>query len=141
LNNKHILIYISTNIIYELLLQNTFKVNNIKENLSIMSFICHRIPERTFQIKGYYFPICSRCTGIYTGAFLYFLIVYTLPVYYNIELILLGIVFITPTFFDGTTQFLGHRKSNNWLRFSTGLLAGIGMGILVKTIKFHIIIR
>ena len=52
-------------------------VNNIstpsdKQPLKISlltQFICHRIPERTFNIRGYYFPVCSRCTGFYIGAF------------------------------------------------------------------------
>ena len=39
---------------------------------------------------------------------------------------------------DGTTQLMGIRKSNNKLRFITGLIAGIGMGILVKSIKYSL---
>ena len=28
---------------------------------------CHQMEERSFKIKGYQFPVCSRCTGILTG--------------------------------------------------------------------------
>lgn len=30
-------------------------------------FVCHQIPERSFQIAGHKLAVCSRCTGIYTG--------------------------------------------------------------------------
>ena len=28
---------------------------------------CHQREDRSFKIKGWQFPICSRCTGILTG--------------------------------------------------------------------------
>jgi uncharacterized membrane protein len=37
-----------------------------------------------------------------------------------------------PTFLDGITQLFGARESKNILRLSTGLIAGIGIGILFK---------
>ena len=46
---------------------------------------------------------------------------------------------IFPTFIDGFTQFLGFRESNNTLRFSTGLIAGVGIVILFNTIRWLII--
>lgn len=101
-----------------------------------INLICHRIPERTFNIKGYYFPVCSRCTGIYIGAIFYYLLVYFLFIDYNIYLISMATLMVVPTFIDGFTQLLGYRESNNILRFFTGLLAGIGLGLLVKAFKF-----
>jgi len=101
-----------------------------------LSLICHRIPERTFKIGKYYFPVCSRCTGIYTGSSAYYTIAYLIPIKYNVELIMIGLFLITPMLLDGTTQLMGIRKSNNKLRFITGLIAGIGIGILVKSIKY-----
>lgn len=102
-------------------------------------FICHRLPERTFKINGYYFPICSRCTGIYIGAFSYFIFTIFNYVQYNYLLVLIAFLLVFPTFLDGLTQFFGYRESNNNLRFITGLIAGIGLGIIVKTIKFMLI--
>ena len=46
---------------------------------------------------------------------------------------------VLPTFTDGFTQLLGLRESNNTLRFTTGLLGGLGLGILVKALKWMII--
>jgi uncharacterized membrane protein len=31
------------------------------------SRICHQLPNRSFQIEGHPFAVCSRCTGIYAG--------------------------------------------------------------------------
>ena len=87
------------------------------KNLSKV-FICHRLPERTFKIKNHYFPVCSRCTGIYIGAFSYFIFVYFVYVQYNIAMILAAILMVLPTFSDGITQFFGFRESNNNLRFT-----------------------
>jgi len=104
-------------------------------------YICHRNPERTFKIQGYYFPVCSRCTGFYIGAFSYFIYVFFNFVEYTIPLIFIAFLMLIPAFIDGTTQLFGFRKSNNLLRFCTGLIGGIGLAILVKAIKMLIITR
>ena len=104
------------------------------QNLSKI-FICHRLPERTFKIRNHYFPVCSRCTGIYIGLFSYYSFVYFVYVQYNIAIVLTAFLMVLPTFSDGLTQLFGVRESNNTLRFATGLIAGIGLGILVKSIK------
>ncbi|MBU4535930.1 MAG: DUF2085 domain-containing protein [Euryarchaeota archaeon] len=101
--------------------------------------ICHRIPERTFKIKGYYFPVCSRCTGIYTGAIIYYILVYFFYVEYDLYLILIAALMVIPTFIDGFTQFLGYRESNNQIRFISGFFAGLGIAILVKAFKIFIL--
>jgi uncharacterized membrane protein len=43
-------------------------------NLSVASsiyyffgYLCHQIPERSFQIAGRQFAVCSRCSGLYAG--------------------------------------------------------------------------
>lgn len=111
-----------------------------KSDLNLLTrFICHRIPERTFNIRGHYFPVCARCTGFYIGAFSYFICVYFVYVEYTVYLILLAFIMIIPSFFDGFTQFIGSRESNNKLRLLTGLLGGVGLAILIKTIKWMII--
>lgn len=109
-------------------------------NLNIFTrFICHRIPERTFNIRGHYFPVCSRCTGVYTAAFSYFIFVYFFYVQYTTSLIILAILMIIPLFLDGFTQLVGTRESNNKLRLLTGLMGGLGLAILVKTLKSMLI--
>jgi uncharacterized membrane protein len=101
---------------------------------------CHRMPERTFKIKGHYFPVCSRCTGIYLGALCYSIYTYFFYVKYTWILILLAILMIIPTFIDGFTQLLEMRESNNTLRFTTGLISGLGLMIIAKFIKYIVFI-
>ncbi len=113
-------------------------MKNSDTNLSKV-FICHRLPKRTFKIRNHYFPVCSRCTGIYIGAFSYYIFVYFVYIQYNFALILMVVLMILPAFSDGLTQFFGFRESNNTLRFSTGLIAGIGLGILVKSVKYGLL--
>lgn len=104
-------------------------------------FICHRKPERTFKIREHYFPVCSRCTGFYIGAFSYFIYVYFNFVEYTTQLIFIAFLMIIPTFIDGTTQLSGFRESNNLIRFCTGLIGGIGLAILIKALKYFILSR
>ena len=109
-------------------------------NLDMLTrFICHRIPERTFNIRGHYFPVCSRCTGFYIAAFSYFIFVYFFYVHYTVMLIMFAIIMIIPTFLDGFTQLIGSRESSNILRLFTGLIGGVGLGILIKAIKLIIL--
>jgi uncharacterized membrane protein len=31
------------------------------------SYLCHQLPDRSFQLAGHQFAVCSRCTGLYVG--------------------------------------------------------------------------
>ena len=103
--------------------------------------ICHRLPDRTFNIRGHYFPVCSRCTGFYIGAFTYFTYVYFFYVQYTIVLIIFAFLMIMPTLLDGLTQLFGFRDSNNILRLFTVLIGGVGLAILIKALKYMILIH
>jgi uncharacterized membrane protein len=116
-------------------------INSQKSNLNLInSFICHRIPERTFSINGHYFPVCARCTGFYIGAFSYFIFAYFFYVQYTFTLFVLSLLMLIPTLLDGYTQFIGFRKSNNVLRLCTGLIGGVGLAIIIKIIKWRILL-
>lgn len=92
---------------------------------------CHRIPERTFKFKKWYFPICSRCTGIYMGYFSLLLLDISIPINASYYLVFIGLTLVIPTFLDGYTQYCGLRMSNNNLRFFTGFIAGLGSFIIM----------
>ncbi len=120
--------------------------HSIKNESPVMStlrffsqFVCHRIPERTFHINGHYFPVCSRCTGFYIGSFSYFILAYYFYIEYTNLLVLISFLLLTPAFLDGFTQLIELRESNNVLRLFTGLAGGVGLAILVKAIKWKIV--
>jgi uncharacterized membrane protein len=94
---------------------------------------CHHRPERTFKIGEYYFPVCSRCTGLYLGFLTSSIFLYLSNItYINILTIFLMLI---PCSIDGGSQYLGLRESNNYLRFLTGIIAGIGLGMLLILIS------
>ena len=102
--------------------------------------ICHRKPERSFFINNYQFPVCARCTGFYIMLLTYFVYTYFFYVNYNYFLILFSTLLLITTIIDGTTQLKGLRESNNYLRLFTGLIGGLGLGIIIKAIKYYIYI-
>lgn len=131
-------------IIKELNTDNRFNFNlKLKQsNLKLITlFICHRIPERTIIFRGFYFPVCSRCTGLYIGVFLCLIYLNLYYIDYNINLLIISVLMIIPTFIDGITQFIDFRQSNNILRLLTGLIAGLGLVIFINTARWIIIMN
>lgn len=100
--------------------------------------ICHRMPERSFFIRGHQFPVCARCTGFYISLIIYFIYTYFNFVNYNIPLLIFAVILLIPAMIDGITQFLEIQESNNTRRFITGILGGLGLGIILKAIKWFI---
>lgn len=100
---------------------------NIKIWMALMRFGarmgCHQMPERSFFFKGYQFPVCARCTGIFIGelAAVIFLICGV-----RISFIL-SLVSVIPLAIDGGLQYINIFKSNNIRRIITGLIAGFGL--------------
>ncbi len=91
---------------------------------------CHRLPHRSFFWRGKQFPICARCTGIHLGYFAFPFFLFDLV---KVK-ILWAIILIIPTCIDGVTQLYFNRESNNFLRFTTGLISGIGIVALISII-------
>ena len=83
---------------------------------------CHQDPKRSFQINGYQFPICARCTGIPIGYLIGFISVFwvRIPVIISTEMILV-------MFYDWYIQYLCISESTNFRRCITGILYGIGV--------------
>ena len=82
---------------------------------------CHQREDRSFKIKGWQFPICSRCTGILVGQLLGILIYifqFRIPIY-------ISCIFLLIMLLDWYIQYKKIRESTNIRRFITGTLAGI----------------
>lgn len=91
---------------------------------------CHQLPERSLFIKGYQFPVCTRCMGIWIGiilsvAFLIFKI--TIP-------IRLSLLFMFVMIIDGGIQYVFKIMSNNVKRIVTGTLYGFGIIQLIYSL-------
>ena len=94
---------------------------------------CHQREDRSFKIKGWQFPICSRCTGILIGQ-----IIGSILYLYNIKIpFYIDFIFLTIMFLDWFIQFKNIKESTNLRRFITGNLAGIAqISIVIKFILF-----
>ncbi|MCA9938035.1 MAG: DUF2085 domain-containing protein [Anaerolineales bacterium] len=106
--------------------------------------VCHRLTGHSIIIAGRQMPLCARCSGIYLGVLLTFLVTLLagrerdaalprLPVL----LALLGLVGVMGV--DGLnsySHFLPRAphlyQPQNWLRLATGLGAGLAMGSIVS---------
>lgn len=102
--------------------------------------ICHRLTDRSFSIAGRQLPLCARCTGMYLGVSLTFIVLALagrrrwadLPPF-KIMIVLIG--FIGLMAIDGINSY-SHFFPNfphlyepqNWLRLVTGMGTGLAMG-------------
>lgn len=107
------------------------KLNDI---MNITKYFCHRIPERSFFIKGHQFPVCARCTGFYTGLAVYLIVYFFYKHSYDLKMLLFSMILMLPVAIDGITQYFGPRESTNTLRFVTGFIGGVGLIIFLKII-------
>ena len=82
---------------------------------------CHQMPERSFFIGCYQFPVCARCTGIMIGYILSLLTVH----FFDMNILVL-LIMCAPMALDGGIQYLTKYRSNNFRRIITGLLYGYG---------------
>ena len=91
---------------------------------------CHQMEERSFKIKGYQFPVCSRCTGILTGqiiGIIIYLLKFRVPLY-------ISIIFLLIMFIDWYIQY---KKIKQIAKAKYGNLAGIAQtSILIELIIF-----
>jgi uncharacterized membrane protein len=90
------------------------------------SYVCHRLPERSFHLSGHPLAVCSRCTGLYSG-FAVASLIYPLVRSLNCtdtpgrRWLLLAAV---PMAIDGGLDILGVWQNTHFSRLATGLLLG-----------------
>lgn len=96
--------------------------------------VCHQIQQRSLFINGNPLPVCARCTGIYLGITIGFLVLFLRkkwkgnqppPLFWTI---LLSFSFF-PFMLDGGASYLGIWKTNNFIRLLTGLCAGYALPV------------
>lgn len=105
--------------------------------------LCHRITGRSFTIAGRQFPLCARCTGMYLGIALSFLVVALAGRLRRADLpplrvlLLLGL-FVGLMGIDGLNSYSHFfpeaphlYQPRNWLRLVTGTGTGLAMGLVL----------
>jgi uncharacterized membrane protein len=105
--------------------------------------VCHRITERSFTIAGRQFPLCARCTGMFLGVALTFVVLLLagrgrwsdLP---PLPVMAVLLAFIGLMGIDGVNSYshffpnLPHvYEPRNWLRLLTGMGTGLAMGSII----------
>ncbi len=112
----------------------------VSESLyGLLKPVCHQWPTRCLWIFGSNTALCARCLGIFIGLLitgLYFGIKGADRVYWKTAILL-----NLPALIDGYTQLRGWRVSNNYLRLGTGLMAGVGAGLVLFPLYFLTIAR
>lgn len=94
---------------------------------NIGGYLCHQLPDRSFNYSGYQFFLCARCSGIYFLIFVSMLFSIQGNISYRVLffslLCSLGINFFLhgPGFFD-----------TNFSRFILGSLIGLSCGLIIK---------
>lgn len=107
----------------------------------LFRLFCHGIPERCLYLWGVPMPICARCTAIYAGLILSFVVFLILPRMRESVARIVLYAALVPMAVDGLTQLAGLRLSTNPLRLETGLLAGVAFGIwALSAIENHEIV-
>lgn len=100
---------------------------------SFFSLLCHQMPERSLDLDGHQFAVCSRCTGIYAG-FAFGVVLY--PLVRSLRrrdappLIWLCAV-VLPITIDFALGFFGIWENTHVSRFATGALFGVVAAIFV----------
>lgn len=83
---------------------------------------CHQMPDRSFFIKGWQFPVCARCTGVIIGqaAGTAVCLRKKIPLY-------ISAICCEITLLDWSLQQAGIKQSTNLRRLVTGILGGFGL--------------
>lgn len=90
------------------------------------SYTCHQIPDRSFQLDGNQFGVCSRCFGVYFGLFAGVLVY---PMWRKIDDIeplprIWLFVSMVPIGIDWSLTIFGIWENTHVSRFVTGLILG-----------------
>ncbi len=92
---------------------------------------CNKNPERALHMDGIVFPLCYRCMSFVFGAYLMILFILSNGPKIKRRNILMAIISIFPCLVDGIFQTFTSYESNNFKRFTFGLICGLGVGYLL----------
>jgi uncharacterized membrane protein len=112
--------------------------------LKVLNFLggglCHQRDPRSFGFDGLYMPLCSRCTGIYIGL-LFSLVAIVLierrvkGKFPSVKTVVFAVCAILLMGLDAVVSALKFFDSNNYIRFTTGFLAGWFIALILIQLK------
>jgi uncharacterized membrane protein len=100
---------------------------------SIGDVECHQISERSYFLNGNEMPFCARDLGLFMGLAGGFGLVAFYRLKLNPILLMLGLV---PLGLDGGIQLVTDYESNNPLRLTTGIIAGVALALIIAQFIF-----
>ena len=86
---------------------------------------CHQMPERSFFIHHYQFPVCARCTGVLLSAVVALVLFFQKKIPVSLCLALSSVMLV-----DWSLQYLEILESTNARRLLTGFIGGLGYSTL-----------
>lgn len=92
--------------------------------------LCNFKEERAIHFGSFVFILCYRCTFLIIGILSSFFFFYFKRIKANPFMFLFSLLFILPCLLDGLIQLLTNYTSTNFLRATTGLFAGVGIGYI-----------
>ena len=100
-----------------------------------LRLLCHGIPERCPVIMGYPAALCYRCSGVYSGLFLgcSLLLPWMGSRLRTGHVILIALAASVPVTLQWTAEYTGMLRSSAFLQYVTGLIWGLGAGLLLLT--------
>ena len=94
---------------------------------------CHQLANRSYFLNDNQMPFCSRDLGLFAGVALGF----GIATFYRPKVKpWLYLIAIAPLALDGGLQAITSYESNNPLRLATGVLAGVGLALLLAEFVF-----
>ncbi|NPV11468.1 MAG: DUF2085 domain-containing protein [Ignavibacteria bacterium] len=146
MNFNHTKIYLLISLSLLIFLSFTFAYQFVN-NLSVLFFInnfygqiCHQIESRSFFVNAKPLLICARCTGIFLGSFILFVLLSFLK---NLRYLINQIdykkvfIFLLPLFIDWLINFSFKIETTNFVRFLTGILFSFVPVYFLNTLIFN----
>lgn len=106
---------------------------------SVFGLICHQDESILLSINQTYFPLCPRCIGLHTG---FFITLFSFVVYYTKQIKLKSTsarIFVILTISAAAIHWLSGKlgiiEQDSISRLITGLLSGLGFGILICSLN------
>lgn len=101
--------------------------------------LCNGQAETTFQIFGFRFLLCYRCTFLVLGLLLTVAALSRLDWKKHLPKkigLILAFLLILPLVIDGTAHYFFGQETTNLIRIQSGMFAGMGSGLLVDTLFY-----